>query len=88
MLRPNRSTIKISLKRNKNNILKYDSWVKRTADLKPVCFSRRSLSSDKIIKLICTLHVVFGEKNRQVPSVSFFSIYTYVNKGSGNHYTH
>lgn len=37
-----------------------------------VCFSRRSLSSDKSIKLICTLHVVFGGKNRQFLVFFFF----------------
>lgn len=37
---------------------KYGSRVNRTKTIS-FCFSRRSLSSDKSLKLICTLHVVF-----------------------------
>lgn len=38
-------------------------------DRKP--FQFRSLSSDKSIKLIFTLHLVFRGKNRQISSVFF-----------------
>lgn len=68
-------------KRNQNNISKYGSWVKGTVDLKPVLFVslRRASSSDKSIKLICTLHVVFGKEN-------VFNQHLQYGKGSGNNH--
>lgn len=42
------------------------SWIKRTADFKPLCLS------GEVLKLACKLHVQFGEKEQAI----FFLVYT------------